>query len=748
MLSLTPPFLSVNGFSLFPDHADPLQWYYLPMGPSIAVRTEGGTPVPVFSLLQFRGGQEDVTGGLLNFDVVLGPHAEVLDQILDEIAGEIQSQLNLPDRPRRPVPVPIEDGSVKLVLLDSQTGDEPGTEKFVERIIHHAKPSLYGVNQAAFSARLDADGAKLMDACLDGAVVPIGVVYSLEFLALRPAYTVTLNVQWKQLKERLDKTFGVSGVFVSSQITEELDRLRDERIIDIQDDLFIPEGEAGKSVIADHSRAVSAVYDMIADSLFEVSLPPRPAPDGWDRAAGLAAEFGRVAVTGGLSLLGNYTYRRDKSVQDVEKSLNVRMSQRTAVRRTIHPQGHLSGIADLITASGRPKSDFVRRVSLDDPWFKKRQVAVVSRVQFPNLFLTSVAVDLRYDGESTSVLLDERNNSGTAEWFSRVQDGQLVRPVQVDVTYHLSNPDYYTLPDQLTANNVVEGEVAEIRPDDTFRIRAVVIRAEDLTWSHWSGVTVELRYEDKTSGASGRYVGDLTQQTPLWNWYLFLVGDALDVFSYRLTYRGQDRQDVVREWTESGETDIRVGDPFPDTYALSVRPLANWPIVNALLVDLLYEDPVNQVRQEASMEFTGDKAGAQLFEVGLRDPTLRRVTYRVTTLFADGHQSTVPESSTGQNRLIISPEMAARQAVVVRVDTSASAAAGVREVRVEFAEPGTETVTANYPFTLRAGAVVHEFPVTGAPGYRYRVTYLHDNGMSRVGSWTDANLPVLDVPGA
>ncbi|MFG3268702.1 hypothetical protein [Streptomyces bobili] len=748
MLSLAPPFLSVNGFSLFSDHADPLQWYYLPMGPSIAVRTEGGTPVPVFSLLQFRGMQEDVTGGLLNFDVVLGPHAEVLDQVLDDVAGQIQSQLGLPDRPRRPVPVPVEDGSVKLVLLDSQTGDEPGGQDFVERIIHHAKPSLYGVNQAAFSARLDADGAKLMDACLDGAIVPIGVVYSLEFLALRPAYTVTLNVQWKQLKERLDTAFGVSGVFLSSQVTEELDRLRDERIIDIQDDLFIPEGEAGKGVIADHGRAVSAVYDMITDALFEVTLPPRPAPDGWDKAAGLATEFGRVAVTGGLSLLGSYSYRRDKSVQEVEKTLNVQMSQRTAVRRTVHPQGHLSGIADLITASGRPRSDFVRGVSLDDPWFKKRQVEVVSRVQFPSDYVASVAVDLRYGGQTTTVLLDETNNSGTAQWFSQVDDGKLVTPVQVDVTYHLKNTENYTLPNEISASSVVDGERAEIRPDDVFRLAKVLIRAEGLTWAHWNGVTVELRYEDRTLGASGQYVIDMTEQNPAWNWFLFLADSSPKVFSYRLTYRGRDRQDVVREWAEYDETDLRIGDPFRDTHQLAVRSLADWKAVSALLVDLLYEDPANQVRHEASMEFTADKAGAQLFEVPLPDPTLRRVSYRVTALFVDGHQSEVPQSSTGERRLIVSPDMPVRQAVVVRVDTSASAAAGVREVLVQFASPGTDTVTASYPFTLHAGAVVHEYTVAGTPGYRYRVTYQHDNGVTREGAWTDTNLPVLDVPGA
>ncbi|MFD9541897.1 hypothetical protein [Streptomyces sp. NPDC060022] len=748
MLSLAPPFLSVNGFTLFPDHADPLQWYYLPMGPSIAVRTEGGASIPIFSLLQFRGAQEDITGGLLNFDVVLGPHAEILDSVLDDVAGQIQSQLSLPDRPRRPAPVPVEDGSVKLVLLDSQTGDEPGASSFVEKIIQHAKPSLYGTNQAAFSARLDKQGAALMAGCLDGAVAPIGVVYSLEFLALRPAYAVTLNVQWDQMKQRLDKTFGVSGVFVSSQITEELDKLKDERIIDIQDDMFIPEGEAGKSVIANHSRAVSAVYDMITDALFEVTLPPRPAPDGWDRAAATATEFGRVAVTGGLSLVGNYTYRRHSSVQEVQKILNVRMSERTTVRRTVYPQGHLSGIASLITASGRPKSDFTRGVSIDDPWFKERRVDVRSRIKFPHTFLASAEVNLGYGSESTTVLLDESKNTGEAQWLSHIQDGQMVKPVAMDVTYHLANVDNYTLPDHLSVSSVIEDEIAEIRPDDAFRIRTLVVRDDGVTWDNWSSVKVELRYEDKAAGTSGEQVLDLVRGGTGWQWQLFLVGSAVGTYSYRLTYRGLGRQDVVREWVETDSSEVRVSNPFSDKYDVTVRPLADWTAVGTMLVDLAYADAANNVRQEATMEFTKDKAGAQLFTVDLRDPTLRRATYRITTLHNDGHQSVVPESSTGRSQLIVSPDMPAHQAVVVRVDTSTSAEAEVSEVLVEFAEPGTDTAIASYPFTLHTGSVVHEFDVKGAPGFRYRVTYLHSSGMKRVGAWTDANNPELDIPGS
>ena len=121
MLYLNPPFLVVNGVSVLPDHADALQWYYLPLGPQIVTRKEGGAEIPAFSLIRFRGSGEP-GGGLLNFDVHLG----VTDDALDEIATEIRSRLSLDDKPRL-APVPLEDGSVRLLLLGESTGAAPAT---------------------------------------------------------------------------------------------------------------------------------------------------------------------------------------------------------------------------------------------------------------------------------------------------------------------------------------------------------------------------------------------------------------------------------------------------------------------------------------------------------------------------------------------------------------------------------------------------------------------------------------------
>ena len=184
--------------------------------------------------------------------------------------------------------MPVVDGTVKLLLLGRQSGDAPpmgqiGQPQFIVKVDHAAKPSLYGDNQAAFSVQLDESGVTLMEKALLGEMSPIGVVYSLEYLALRPAYSVRLSVNWDRVQTRLDETFGGGFLFVSTQIENVVDKLIEERAIVIEADTFVPEGEDSAGIISRRDAALDQVRDMVTDAFFQPSLnPEREAADGWD----------------------------------------------------------------------------------------------------------------------------------------------------------------------------------------------------------------------------------------------------------------------------------------------------------------------------------------------------------------------------------------------------------------------------------------------------------------------------------
>src|SRR5262249_43099039 len=150
-----------------------------------------------------------------------------------------------------------------------------------------------------FSVQLDQDGVVILEKALQGDLAPIGVVYALDFQALRPAYKVHLSVDWDRVQKHLDESFGSSFLFVSTEVDKAIDELIENRAIVIEADTFVPEGEDTKGIIANKDAAVAEVKDMIKNTFFESSiLPPKPeAPDGWDKAAHFVQSLAEIPFT-------------------------------------------------------------------------------------------------------------------------------------------------------------------------------------------------------------------------------------------------------------------------------------------------------------------------------------------------------------------------------------------------------------------------------------------------------------------
>ena len=79
---------------------------------------------------------------------------------------------------------------------------------------------------------------------------PIGIVYALDYLALRPAYNVHLHIDWDRVQKALDEQFSASVLCFSSQIDTAVDKLVESRAIQLDVDTFVPEGEDTTSIIS------------------------------------------------------------------------------------------------------------------------------------------------------------------------------------------------------------------------------------------------------------------------------------------------------------------------------------------------------------------------------------------------------------------------------------------------------------------------------------------------------------------
>lgn len=326
MLYLHPPYPLIRGVALFPDHADPLQWYFMPAAPRLSSIPDptAGTSRPSLQLIKFRG--DAGTGGFLNFDVNIG----VDEDVLDEIRGELRSpQFKLPPGTIKLSPVPLTDGTVRLLILGQESpsptptpppgggvgappagtaGDGP---KFVTKISHSTHPSLYGDNQAAFSVALDQFGVTVLEQALAGDMAPMAVVYALKYLGLRPAYAVHLNIDWDRVQKHMDEHFGADTLFTSVSIDKAVDELIEKRAIVLEADTFVPEGEDSESIISSRDRALNQVRDMITDAFFTSSIDPvKPRSDGWDKVARTAARVGTIIASGGWAGVGTFSYNK------------------------------------------------------------------------------------------------------------------------------------------------------------------------------------------------------------------------------------------------------------------------------------------------------------------------------------------------------------------------------------------------------------------------------------------------------
>ncbi len=745
MLYLDAPFHTIDGVAVFGDHADPLQWYYLPGVPRLV--TLNGAPQ--FSLIKFKGTAG--TGGFLNFDVDLG-----LDPaLLDDLAGEIASLESLPDTPRL-AQLPVVDGTVRMMLFDKQTPpaapagggvaappvDPPPELQFVLTLDHAAKPALYGDNRAAFSVRLTQEGVTVLEQAMQGELSPIGIIYSLDFLGLRPAYHVSVHADWDLIQKHLEEheEFSVPLIY-SSSIDTFVDELIEQRVIEIKADTFVLE-EDGSPVTARRDEALNDVRDMITETFFTPTLDPIDRSDDVDTGIRAAGRIMQAVASAGASEIHAFQRKKVDATRIEHKRLDVAMSERTTIKRTVYPQGHLSGLFTVLRQPGMELSRFVTEVDLDDPWFARRAVKVISRAEWLADSVRSVTVTLAYAGEIASALLTPQAPEADVSWSSVLVGGGMVREVEVTYTVNFAGVDGTERPTSLTsAPRTVLVDAVEIDPRELYSISPVPVVALSYPWDRYPQVEVEVAYDDPDRGIAQADVLRLDSTKTETTWNMFVRDPAAPPGRYRVTHRALDQRDVVGEWADIEGERIILRDPYPNGRVLDVVPVLDWTTVTRAFVDLSYTDSAHGIVEEASLEFSAEAPTPGQFKVRLADVTRREVDYTVTLLMADGSVVTIPTSTTLDKRITLRADMRGHRLVRVRIAPGADFAhSRVREVAVELryvdAAHGLDVADR----IVLASAEAHDtfeydYVDPTRSDYEFKVVTTFTNNLTRIRDW-------------
>jgi hypothetical protein len=756
MLYLNPPFPIIRGVSLFQDHLDPLQWYYMPVAPKLS-KMNGR---PALQLIKFRG--DAGGGGFLNFDVNVG----VEESVIDDIKAELRSpQFKLPPGPIQMSPVPLTGGTVKLLILGQEspqprpagtgsagTGSttgaapapDPNLPRFVTKISHEAHPALYLDNQAAFSVMLDQAGVTVLEQALQGNMAPIAVVYALEYLALRPAYNVHLNIDWDRVQKHMDEHFGVDTLFTSVSIDNAVDELIEKRAIVLEADTFVPEGEDTASIIASRDRALNEVRDMITDTFFTSSINPvQPRSDDWDKATRTAARVATIVASGGWAGIGTFSYRKLNYKRVDRKVLDVTMRERTTVKRSIYPQGHLSGLFQVFREQNLKISDFVTEVSLNDPWFQKRRVQVISRADWETDSVGSLNVTLRYGSDSRNVILDKTTQSKELVWLSRLTNGAMEMDVAASYKVNFKGVDGHERPVTVQSpEQVIKVENFEVNPRDLYSIVTVpvTVPGAGFPWARYPLVEAHLRHEDAANGLKQQQSFLLNKDKASETWPLFVVQRGDVPLSYRLIYRGADNRDVETAWLSTLDQQVIIRDPFPQKRTVTVVAAVDWKIVDQVFVDFEYEDAANNFRVSDSVNLSETDRANKTFSVDLRDPNARRVGFAVTILFKDGQVAEIPKSHTLEPRVFVRADMRGHRIVSISAPKVDFAARKIARIQVDtryldrdasLSYEGSVTLSSS----SGKGTFEYDYVDTAKPRFEYRVTFFFLNGMTRERDW-------------
>lgn len=235
MLSLERA-LTIDGLSVFRDHADPNQFWYLP-GPVTLARREGDNQ-PAFSFIKYKpavaeGGVKG--GGFAMIETTLelstSRRAKILAALMSE-AGATSPLL---------ASAPFESGTVQCIALNLQGGGgttatpaPAGAFNAVEDILGATMPSLDSQNRAAFSLSLSQEGATILDQAFSDGLAPIGVLYSLTYSALRPAINVEITADYERIYQQFSASLEGQYMFFRAGIDAAFEKLVQTGAIEIK----------------------------------------------------------------------------------------------------------------------------------------------------------------------------------------------------------------------------------------------------------------------------------------------------------------------------------------------------------------------------------------------------------------------------------------------------------------------------------------------------------------------------------
>jgi hypothetical protein len=731
VLTIDPPPYLIDGLTIFRDHADLDRFYFLPGGPRltsftlykyrVAIAADGSDPARAPG------------GGLALFEVeVPPPHLATITTDLSSQSGRDNPQL---------APITFSSADVHAIIAKSD-----GDKLFDDLVETHAAP-LVAPFHTAFALSLSPEGATLIqqaataaapdDGTPPAAMLPIGVVYELRFLALAPSLHARVTMNYEEALNRFAASLGFTYYYVKAALDFEIAWLVEHDFIKIEIISFTDNEDAQRQ----HDLVMNLVTARIQRDFFRSGLPQgqdSPAPSG-PLASLLNTGTSGTSVSSSSAL---FVLKAKAEIENQSKSFVLTFEGRTAVELTHTVAGHLSSLAP-------GASPVIKSIDTgQDPFWSTLDVKVLSVVDFTALFdLRDAVVDVALGDVRTSYGLGPQ--SGGPFTFAAA----LAQPDQdtysYDATYDF-DLDHGMGPVRVAAGPFTSrSRVLVVDPLLHFRYRQVRFALGPVDPALVPRIHVRARVpaSDPTASDLGRDEFILDEQTPE---HVLRVHAPLVAGPLRVLARSswEDPHGQLHDGDEKEVTSdaLFVLGPYVDVIPLYILPAVDWSQVNQVLIEVRYEDGSYVV--DRTFTFTSsNKNSAQHIDLPLLDATKRTYSWRQTVFKLDG--TSTQTDFAPSDSAVLAPTWQKPTTADVHV-VWVGAPGDALGLRVDFwaeTPSGDEQQVSAF---LRVGVDGDKFvtlplDADGKLTYRYQATKVAASGETPVRSATDQSSPLLVI---
>lgn len=663
----------IAGVTIFGD-ADPNKFnvfYPLPQQPRYRVGPDGRLSFGFYKY-RFPVDRPDGSrgGGFLIFDVEFVVDEAVLEQIKQELAGQVQAEAS-----RRNIS-PVPDVVIGTFTYTKGSSALLYPQNFVTREVPSGgTPSLFGNNVSTFALELPPEGATFFEEAMQGFGGTVSVVYELWFWAKLPPAKV--NAYWNATKfysfyQTIDTDW---NLWAEDSYRE---TVRETMIQSESMSVTVDAGGITDAKVVGELRdwATRSLEKAVERNMIEAIAPmtedQRKAPDGIE------------------DVTRDITSTKISSV-----SINYKESQ--TVEWRVAPRGMLPNITQIKDGNGQQIKweDYARTIDLDDPFFKTLRVNTYVNADFQNLPIFSVEVKLIYQDRPMANLVEGEpdgevvlNKAGDVGKFAAyVENDQWKYKYSYQINYRGESRIYQSPEIETNEGNLTIGV-------DDVGVLAIDVSAGDLNWTELDRVSVVLTYEDSANDVDlieERF--QLTQAAPTARVEQVIFAPVRNNYKYTAKYfmkNGKEYQGPERQ----GRSDrLFIDDVFDARRTVALRGVGDFVgRIQTIFVDLEYVDEANDYSLTRTQALTG---AAPFFEwtFPVIDDRAGKVFYKAMIAYKDGTTATVARSEADSDTIVLPQAVEEFLDVTVVTDLLAWDQLKLARVALSYADPDNNVFT-------------------------------------------------------